>query len=652
LTLVQGALVRAEMGHEELTARANLLAGNASLSLVLVWCVWRWRPGDLERFVRGALIIAGLAVAVACLTEYASHFLGSVPTNADWRMPRDATGLYRDAVRVGQALGGPNVAAPMLVNCWVAWLGRDLLTQGAWQSRVARIAGMLVVVTALMLTYSRATYVGLFLQLMLLGGVLWHKVRHSPDWRRWQTLGLAMLAVGATLIIAPDATRRLFSILLMSDASASNRLHLYAGSAEFLLLRPLSGWGAGTFPLLYSAFFRIPGISYPYADAHSGLFLTLVERGTAGLAFTVLAVTGFCLRRTFAKTPLWVLLALVGIVPCYVLDNPAFQLNGPALLGLLTLAPLGAVAAQQERRHGIPRWAKPTIIVLLGLWCLGAVQPLPPFKALVEARTGTCLHRLIGQSGLHLRMPGDNCTMNIGHTHEAPSVLAGLAVLADAALNRGGMPVAIPPEVARFGHQTSGLWTTTFAQAAVLLLAQPAPETAQWLHEALPPGELRTSCLRLFGHEAFGMAAFEKHCQQCGALDVPSAGASRQEPLSRYATTATLSQILDAYLALTDPATTRGAALSAAMRGSGDRLGLTRHIVTDIPWDAISFYSGHVREEVVIFRDGLDTWSLVAASRATMDIAPRADTAINRMFGMAGWRVFTAVETLPSLWQE
>jgi len=335
-----------------------------------------------------------------------------------------------------------------------------------------------------------------------------------------------------------------------------------------LLLRPLSGWGAGTFPLLYSAFFRIPGISYPYADAHSGLFLTLVERGLAGLVLVVLAVTGFCLGRTFAQTPVWVLLALVGMMPCYVLDNPAFQLSGPALLGLLTLAPLAAVAAQQERRHGVPRWAKPTVIVVMALWCLGAVQPLPSTRALVEVRTGACLGRLLGQSGLVMRTPADTSAMSIGCTQQAPSVLAGLAVLADAAFNRGDTPVAIPTEVTRLGPETPVPCTTTFAQAAVLLLEQPAPETARWLHEAIPPGELRASCRRLFGHEAYGMAAFEKHCPLCGVLDVPSAGASRQEPLSRYATTATLSQVLDAYMGLTDPTTTLGAALSLAMRGA------------------------------------------------------------------------------------
>ena len=97
---------------------------------------------------------------------------------------------------------------------------------------------------------------------------------------------------------------------------------------------------------------------------------------------------------------------------------------------------------------------------------------------------------------------------------------------------------------------------------------------------------------------------------------------------------------------------TQGAALSEAIRGGGDRLGLTRHVVTDIPWDSISVYTGQVREEIVLFRDGFRTWGIAAASRAPMDIAPRADTAINRMFGVAGWRLFTAFDALPTLWDE
>jgi hypothetical protein len=511
---------------------------------------------------------------------------------------------------------------------------------------------MLLVAAALLLTYSRAAYVGLVLQMLLLGGVAWLRVQRSADRQGWQVLLVALFAVGVLALIAPHAVRRLLSVVLVSDASASNRLALYAGSAEFFLLRPFSGWGAGAFPSLYSAFFRIPGISYPYADAHSALFLTLIERGAAGLMLAVLAITGLCLKQTLLRTPPWVLAALIGIFPCYVLDNPAFQLHGPAMLGLLTLAPLCAIASQQERRYGVPRWAKWTPAALMALWCLGAMQPLPAARELVEIRTARSLNRLIGQTGLVMRGASDTVNMQIGHTGDAPSVLAGLAVLTDAALNRGHRPVGVPHEVTKAVCRAPGDWTITFKDAAVLLLAQPAPEAARWLEEAIPPGELQASCQRLFGHDGFALATIDKPCPQCGGLDLAPAGPHRQEGLQRYATTASLSQVFDAYLALTDPATTQGAALSEAIRGGGDRLGLTRHLVTEIPWDSVSFYTGQVREEIVLFRDGSNTWGIAAASRAPMDIAPRADTAINRMFGMAGWRIFTAFEALPSMWDE
>lgn len=511
---------------------------------------------------------------------------------------------------------------------------------------------MLLVAAALLLTYSRAAYVGLVLQMLLLGGVAWHRMRRSADRQGGLGLVFALFAVGVLALIAPHAVRRLSSVVLVSDASAVNRLALYAGSAEFLILRPFSGWGAGTFPLLYSAFFRIPGISYPYADAHSALFLTLIERGAAGLMLVVLAITGLCVRQTLLRTPPWLLAALVGMTPCYVLDNPAFQLHGPAMLGLLTLAPLCAIASQQERRYGVPRWAKWTPAALVALWCLGAIQPFPAARDLVKIRTEKFLNRLIGQTGLLMQGSNDAVRMHIGHTGDAPSVLAGLAVLTDAALNRGHRPVAVPHEVTRAVCRAPDDWTVTFSDAATLLLSHPAPETARWLHEAIPPGELRASCQRLFGHDGFASATIEKPCPQCGNLDVAPAGPLRQEGLSRYATTASLSRIVDAYLALTDPGTTQGQALSEAIRGGGDRLGLTRQLVTDIPWDSISFYTGRIREEIVLFRDGSHTWGIAAASRAPMDIAPRADTAINRMFGMAGWRIFTAYDALPTLWDE
>jgi O-antigen ligase len=180
------------------------------------------------------------------------------------------------------------VAAALAVSGWRQW--RD--TRGGWMLAQAAVASgcVLVILPALAMTESRATWVGLAAALALAGW--WWAARAGGDRRAaifWAGAAAAGVVAAAVATWQPDLLVRAFGVLPGPGNTATTRLALFGQVWRLAQDAPFTGAGLGAFPGLYSTFvLDIPFLSLTHA--HNSYLNVLLEQGWAGLAGLVLAV--------------------------------------------------------------------------------------------------------------------------------------------------------------------------------------------------------------------------------------------------------------------------------------------------------------------------------------------------------------------------
>jgi len=307
--------------------------------------------------------------------------------SATFFIPRDSTNVYREAGRLTGLTTSPTLLAMILTMTWPALLIEK--TQGrkspSWENA---LKSLLIVcsVWAVLLTYTRASYIGLGLQVLAISFLVF-----TQAWRgrvKISRVNLLMIAVAlcSALIFIPASGARVTAIADAADASITNRLAVYHVAANLISERPISGWGPGFFNILYNHFYKLPHVGYSFFDTHSATFNTLMEIGIAGLFLGVIAIFGIRWKTLFRKTPRWVWISILGVALPITTDNPSSSpaLMFPAIwiLGVLCVSSV-AVENRSVRlragRHGIAN--NPVVgfafaAILLGVWLLGYLQPL------------------------------------------------------------------------------------------------------------------------------------------------------------------------------------------------------------------------------------------------------------------------------------
>jgi putative inorganic carbon (HCO3(-)) transporter len=229
-------------------ARALLAAGFVAALLAI-----------LQSLVVGALLGAGAP-------ETATTFGGSLR----------ATSTFGNAGTLGAFLA---MLAPLTA--------RELLAARSWAERVIAANLAVVLGLGLLLTYSRAAWLGAAL------GVLVAGAGPSARWARRRPAAAAVSAALAPLGMAllaglgPAWVRALLaraaSLADPTQGSGATRLHIWADTLRLVAARPWVGWGPDTFGLVFPRFQTgdwAPGMLID--KAHSDLLQVAATQGVLG----------------------------------------------------------------------------------------------------------------------------------------------------------------------------------------------------------------------------------------------------------------------------------------------------------------------------------------------------------------------------------
>lgn len=325
------------------------------------------------------LAALGLGEAVLGLRQYA----GGAPTPAYW-LSQAFAGLIR--TRVYGTLGSPNVLAGFLLVGIAAALLLALSLRPILRPLPA--AALVVLIVALVLTYSRGGYAGLAV-LVLAAGILL-----APVWRRawWVLLLMAAVAAGAAVRL-PAVAARAGSITPAQEDTGTSRRFIWATARRMGAEAPTWGTGLGTFNAAYSPY-RPPGVRETFAmlpipgSAHDDYLQIFVETGRAGAAVLAAAVlwglwrSACRYRRGGAGERVWLgawAAGLLGVATTSLVDENLYVVANLAMLVALS----AAVAAHVRRSDRPPlRFGQRLLILPLAV-VFAALLPLlaPPVEA-------------------------------------------------------------------------------------------------------------------------------------------------------------------------------------------------------------------------------------------------------------------------------
>ncbi len=182
-----------------------------------------------------------------------------------------------------------NAFAGYLLLCWP--LGIMLASQTEKRSmQIAGLAASLLMMLALVLTYSRAAWVFFFLQILfILLAMLWSGRARYGKALGFGALGLAALFAG--LLAMPPVRDVLARVTDFSGYSFQGRLRFWEAAWQIFLDHPLRGIGLGNFAYVFPQYQK--DYIYYSVDPHSWPLQMACELGIAGLAAVLLLLAGF-----------------------------------------------------------------------------------------------------------------------------------------------------------------------------------------------------------------------------------------------------------------------------------------------------------------------------------------------------------------------
>lgn len=357
---------------------------------------------------------------------------------------RDGHSVYEGVRRFTGLVHCPNLLGAILVLTWPAALGGGKFLGGSRSFAPAggdRLPLVALGAAAVALTYSRAAYLGLFVQMTVLAVLAWRSGRGSGSRRRWlRILATALTAFSLAVAALPAAENRIQAIIDTQDRSILHRLTVYSLATELLLERPLSGWGVGYFHQVYNRLYRIPWERYSYYNTHSAVLNALLEVGLCGAGLFILICAGTRWRLLWPRLPVWAWLGPAGALISLIADNqaanPAFAF--PMVLIIAAWVRVSSHVEWTSRR--IPgRGSNRVAPVLAGafflFWGVGQLLPVRSFDSRFQAALqqawpeGTCLSYYVhdlrsGRTWQHqadLSMPISRCIVSDERDTDGPN---------------------------------------------------------------------------------------------------------------------------------------------------------------------------------------------------------------------------------------
>ena len=236
------------------------------------------------------------------------------------------------------------------------------------QSRVLYGAAATLIAVGILLSFTRASWVGIAVVLPLLAA-LWALGRRSLAPVAWLG-GLAAVAV-VTLVVmgaSESISRHVETIGEATDVSNLERVNRWMAAVEMAKSRPLLGVGYAAYPIVYHEYRRkilLTELAYQRMGPHSELFRLLSENGILG----VLAAG-------------WLMIACIRVGVRASRDAPD---PGTRLLALAVLAGLGTWWIHglfrtyiDLEKVAVPFWASLGVLAAVGAARDQASRPSPP----------------------------------------------------------------------------------------------------------------------------------------------------------------------------------------------------------------------------------------------------------------------------------
>lgn len=599
----------------------------------------------LERYVGWGMCLVILFYCLSFVSFYGMHLFGNTQLAKQIfqfgeRPIMDSTGVYKDARRLELWGHTSNTLGAVLLVAWpalVRFLYRQFTSKIQFATTLAAIA---ITVYLVLVTCSRAAYIGLLIQTICLFASAFTAATRQVR-KICLTAGIAVtVSIIGTLFLQEHVSRRITSLASPHEASVQHRMVVFSTAAKLLAERPLTGWGPGVFRFQYSTFYKIPGIDYNFPDVHSSILCSLLNIGVAGCAFFILAIWGSSWKRLFEHMPIWIWVSLGGVLVPLLSDNPT-TFNHAVTVPLLCLAAVIATCAKTYESGRT--WISWNNLLSACIWIawLGCLMfpPLAPAQRL-DKELKRLASRLSGNVAFLARHPSSGSEWRLDADTPNASVVAGIVALAHAGSSLPYGKVTVEQYSVAPGAPTQTFLDMTNLDLAAMLLSQPTIGTAKLLLGSVGQEELDAITQDLYATPIWGEAQFAETCTQCGTLDVTKVRKTQAEDLTPLATTATVRQLLNAYVPLVenDPVERNNDALKHAISHAPDEQGFIRHLQeVRIPL-GLAWYLGSRREEVLVVEHGISSWSLACHYNSSLMISPRIDSAANRVFAEIAWR--------------
>lgn len=262
------------------------------------------QPGRFKKLINvlagGAVISGGLAIiqfasqffiASSSITDFYANKIGPffwgqtfssiVEQNPSWffdaagRTLMRALGLFPDPHMLAFFLG---LVSPIILSIFLF----------SKRKNPGLFVIYCVLLLALLLTFSRGGYLGLFFSTIVVLGSFWKRL---TDKRKFLMATGLVLCLFLLFIFGQPVISRFISSFSISEGSSASRLQIWENSWQVFLAQPLSGVGLGNYPLTQD-----PLASYRNPITSHNLYLDVAsETGIFGLLVWLFLISGSCL---------------------------------------------------------------------------------------------------------------------------------------------------------------------------------------------------------------------------------------------------------------------------------------------------------------------------------------------------------------------
>ena len=234
--------------------------------------------------VRGcALILVGLALVFSGIAffEYGTKTLLLNPKLL-------ISNQFHTYFRVNSVFFDPNIFGRYLMLVMIG-LAASLLDTKRGKNVAAICACLAVLLTAMVMTLSQSSFLGLLVGLAVIAALRW------TPWKIG-VVALLIASVGvAAVVVSPSSSGLKLHSLKVLNSESSGRTGLVGGGIDLFKEKPVFGWGAGDFSKAYRAQ-QGAGAPAAVSASHTTPVTVAAEQGIVGLAVYLLLLVAVLLR--------------------------------------------------------------------------------------------------------------------------------------------------------------------------------------------------------------------------------------------------------------------------------------------------------------------------------------------------------------------